>query len=74
VPELTPAERMPTPFTAMIDVLENGGTHPLDMHAARKVHEILMAVHESSRRRARIDLPLDVAANPLEEMIAAGIL
>jgi hypothetical protein len=31
-----------------------------------------MAIYESSRRRARIDLPLDVEENPLELMIAAG--
>ena len=53
-------------------MLEQGGTHPLDMRSARQVHEILMAIYESARRRARIDLPLAVAENPLEEMIEAG--
>ena len=40
--------------------------------AARAGHEIVMAIYESARRRARVDLPLDRAASPLEEMIAAG--
>lgn len=70
-PELMPEEGAPTPFTALIDVLENGGTHPLNMHSARQVHEILMAIYDSSRRHARIDLPLHVAENPLQTMIAA---
>ena len=59
---------------AMIAVLEHGGEHPLNGRAARAVHEILMAIYESSRRRARIDLPLDVAESPLEAMVAAGDL
>ncbi|MGH2356352.1 MAG: Gfo/Idh/MocA family protein [Chloroflexota bacterium] len=57
---------------ALIDVLERGGTHPLNGRSARQGHEILMAIYESARRRARIDLPLDAAESPLEAMVAAG--
>ena len=71
-PDAPPNEATQAAFQALIDVLENGGTHPLDMHSARKDHEILMAIYESSRRRARVDLPLLVGENPLEAMIAAG--
>jgi predicted dehydrogenase len=71
-PAILPEGGLPTPFTDLLKVMEQGGTHPLDMRSARDVHEILMAIYESSRRQARIDLPLDVAANPLIEMIAAG--
>jgi hypothetical protein len=31
-----------------------------------------MAIYESARRRARIDLPLDVAVNPLGEILAGS--
>jgi predicted dehydrogenase len=59
---------------AIIAVLERGGEHPLSARSARHVHEILMAIFESSRRRARVDLPLAVDEHPLEAMIAAGAL
>jgi hypothetical protein len=36
--------------------------------------EILMAVYESARRRARIDLPFQGQTNPLEDMIAEGVV
>jgi predicted dehydrogenase len=72
VPDAPPNEATQAAFEALLRVLEEGGTHPLDMRSARQVHEILMAVYESSRRRARVDLPLEVSASPLEEMIAAG--
>ncbi len=57
---------------AIVDVLERGGEHPLSAHSARHVHEILMAIFESSRRRARVDLPLSIEEHPLEAMVAAG--
>jgi predicted dehydrogenase len=57
---------------ALIDVLERGGEHPLNARSARHVHEILMAIFESSRRRARIDLPLRVDGHPLEAMVTTG--
>jgi predicted dehydrogenase len=71
LPEVGPEAGSPSPFTDLVRVLEQGGTHPLSMHSARQVHEILMAIYESARRRGRIDLPLSVAANPLVEILAA---
>ncbi len=71
-PEVGPEAGAPSPFTDLIEVLEHGGTHPLNMHSARQVHEILMAIYESARQRARIDLPLPVAVNPLVELLAAA--
>jgi len=71
-PEAPPNEATQAAFQKLLDVLEHGGTHPLDMRSARQVHEILMAIYESARRRARIDLPLTVAESPLAAMIAAG--
>jgi predicted dehydrogenase len=72
LPDAPPNEATQAAFQKLLDVLENGGTHPLDMRSARQVHEILMAIYESARRRARIDLPLPLTESPLEAMIAAG--
>jgi len=36
--------------------------------------ELIFAAWESSRRRARVDLPLDIEGNPLVEMIESGEL
>lgn len=73
-PEVVPNEATQAAFAALLNVLEHGGTHPLDMRSARQVHEILMAIYESSRRRARVDLPLTITESPLEAMIAAGVV
>jgi predicted dehydrogenase len=72
VPEVVPNDPFRAEIEAMIDVLENGGTHPLGAEAAREVQQIIMAMYESSRRRARVDLPFEVGPSPLEEMIEAG--
>ena len=69
-PEITPNDAFRTEIERLIDVLERGGRHPLDGRSARAGHEILMAAYESARRRARIDLPLDVPENPLEALVA----
>jgi predicted dehydrogenase len=73
-PEIQPNDAFQAEIEALLEVLEQGGTHPLDMRSARQGHEILMAVYESARRRARIDLPLTVAESPLEAMVAAGVV
>ncbi len=53
----------------LLDSLDTGAYHPLDASSARATLEVLMAVYESSRRRAVIQLPLDVQENPLFEML-----
>ena len=71
-PAVEPNDAFQAEIEALIAVLEHGGTHPLDGRSARAGHEILMAIYESARRRARIDLPLAVTESPLEAMVAAG--
>ena len=71
-PEVEPNDPFQAEMEALLHVLEHGGTHPLDCHSARHGHEILMAIYESARRRARIDLPLEVSDFPLEAMVNAG--
>jgi predicted dehydrogenase len=73
-PAVEPNDAIQAEIEALIDVLERGGTHPLDGRSARQGMEILMAVYESARRRARIDLPYRGLTNPLEEMVSAGAL
>jgi predicted dehydrogenase len=65
---------MPRMYATAAELLERGGTHPLDGRSARAGMEILMAVYESARRRARIDLPYPGLGNPLEETVSAGVL
>jgi predicted dehydrogenase len=39
---------------------------------ALQAMELVFASWESARRRGRVDLPLDIASNPLEEMVESG--
>ncbi len=52
--------------------LREGAPHPLSGDSALKGHEVLMAVHESARTNARIELPLAQGEFPLQLMIDAG--
>jgi hypothetical protein len=73
-PDVQPNNAFQAEIEALLNVLEHGGTHPLDGRSARAGHEIMMAIFESSRRRARIDLPLQEPRYPLDVMIAEGEL
>jgi len=61
------------PFTVQLRVLteciEKGTEHPCNGRQGRAALEILMAVHESARRRVKIGLPLAVKEYPLAEII-----
>ena len=57
-------------ITLLLDSLDRGTPHPLEGRSARRTHEVLMAVFESARRPGRIDLPLEVAYSPLEDLLA----
>jgi predicted dehydrogenase len=75
-PPVTPNNPFQAQIELLLDVLDRraggdrGTGHPLDGRSARAGHEILMAAFESARRRARIDLPLEVTDNPLEALFA----
>lgn len=57
----------------LLEWIEGGPGHRLHGQSARDTLEIIIAAFESSRRRAKIALPLQgVDGNPLAEMIAAG--
>jgi len=55
-----------------VDCLLAGRECELCARHAINATEIIFACYESSRRRARIDCPLDISDNPLETMIAHG--
>jgi len=55
-----------------VDALKTGREPELSARRALKATEVIFATYESSRRRARIDLPLDITDNPLHSMIDAG--
>lgn len=54
--------------------LRQGEDSQLCGRNALRATELIFAAWESSRRRGRVDLPLDVPGNALEEMVAQGQL
>jgi predicted dehydrogenase len=57
-----------------VDALLSGREPELSARRALNATEIIFAIYESSRRRARIDLPLTIADHPLVSMVEAGEL
>lgn len=57
-----------------LDAFEYDTESELSARNALKTTEILFSVWESSRRRGRVDLPLEIDDNPLEAMVASGDL
>jgi predicted dehydrogenase len=64
------------PFAVQIKVLiesiEKNTEHPCNGRQGRAALEILMAIHESARRRVKVNLPLAVKEYPLAGMIEKG--
>ncbi|HEX8835177.1 MAG TPA: Gfo/Idh/MocA family oxidoreductase [Abditibacteriaceae bacterium] len=61
-------------FGRFADMIFDGATHPMSGDSGFKNQEIVMAIYESARLRARVDLPLKQDRFPLELMIEAGEL
>ena len=62
---------------AIADVVEcllEGRECQLDAQNALIASEIIFGAYESSRRRGRVDFPLDIEDNPLAAMVASGDL
>jgi predicted dehydrogenase len=57
-----------------IDALVTGREPELSARRALNATELIFAIYESSRRRARIDLPLTIQDNPIMSMVASGDL
>jgi len=58
----------------VVRALGDGQPSELNGENALKATEIIFACWESARRRGRVDLPLDIEDNPLEEMVRSGQL
>jgi UDP-N-acetylglucosamine 3-dehydrogenase len=58
----------------VVDCLRAGRKCQLDASNAMVATELIFGAYESSRRRGRVDFPLDIDDNPLEAMVASGDL
>lgn len=56
----------------LIDALKTGREPELSGRRALRATEIIFATYESSRRRGRVDLPLQITDSPLLSMIESG--
>lgn len=56
----------------LVDALKTGREPQLAGRRALQALELSFATYESSRRRARVDLPLEIEDSPLQAMLAAG--
>jgi predicted dehydrogenase len=65
---------VPPAIDHVVECLRDGVEPELSARRALSVTEIIFAAWESSRRRARVDLPLRIDDNPLEAMVASGDL
>ncbi|NLC58993.1 MAG: Gfo/Idh/MocA family oxidoreductase [Armatimonadetes bacterium] len=75
VPELGPDPDLITAAIGdAIACLKEGRKCQLDVSNALIGTEIIFGAYESSRRRGRVDFPLEIDDNPLEAMVASGDL
>jgi predicted dehydrogenase len=58
----------------IVAALDEGRTSELDAHNALAATEIIFAIWESSRKRGRVEFPLDIEDNPLDAMVESGDL
>ena len=56
----------------LLACLESGAEPELSSHKALRATELIFATYESSRRRARVDLPLEIEDSPFLTMLQNG--
>jgi UDP-N-acetylglucosamine 3-dehydrogenase len=56
----------------LVDALKTGREPELSGRRALRATELIFATYESSRRRGRVDLPLEIEDSPLVSMVEAG--
>ena len=56
----------------LVEALRDGREPELSGRRALRAAELTFATYESSRRRGRVDLPLDIDDSPLQTMLASG--
>ena len=73
-PQLGDADPFRAEMLELTKAIAEGREHLSSGKRGRAALEIIMAIFQSSRNRALIELPLDVDGNPFEEMIKEGAL
>jgi len=73
-PDLEGRPAMTESYRSFAKTIRQGAPHPLCGESALRGLEVLMALYESARTNARIELPLRQEALPLELMIEEGRL
>ena len=58
----------------LIDCLKTGREPELSGRKALQATELIFATYESSRKRERISLPLEIEDSPLISMIKVGVI
>jgi predicted dehydrogenase len=58
----------------LVDALKENREPELSARKALQATELIFATYESSRRRKRVDLPLEVEDSPLSAMLEAGLV
>lgn len=58
----------------LIDALKEGREPELAARRALAATELIFATYESSRRRGRVDLPLEIDDSPLIDMLSHGVI
>ena len=76
VPEINPVD-LPGRETALyildaIEWLETGKESRTSSRKALQATELIFATYESARRRARVELPLEIEDSPLLSMLEKG--
>jgi len=59
---------------AVVESVRSGEPCPLDAGLALQSTELIFASWESARSRGRVDLPLAIEDNPLEDLVERGLL
>ena len=71
-PQIEEDSPMPGVFKDLVDCLEDGREPELSADKALRATEVVFAIYESSRRRARIDLPLESRDSAFSSMLENG--
>jgi UDP-N-acetylglucosamine 3-dehydrogenase len=66
------AQHVVSAILDLVDALQTGREPELSARKALQATELIFATYESSRRRGRVDLPLDIEDSPYLSMLAAG--
>ena len=66
--------QVPAGVLDLIDALKSGRESELSGHRALRATELIFGTYESSRRRGRVDLPLEIADSPILAMVEDGVI